>query len=78
VHCLVIEGSPAGVEAGRAAGMTVIGLLAASHIPVDHHTRLLRAGAHHVALTFKQAERFTRGRSGARASMHSSRTVKIG
>jgi HAD superfamily hydrolase (TIGR01509 family) len=59
-HCLVIEDSAAGVEAGRAAGMTVIGLLAASHIPVDHHTRLLRAGAHHVALTFKQAERFTR------------------
>jgi len=36
---------PLGVEAGRAAGMTVIGLLAASHIQADHHERLQRAGA---------------------------------
>jgi HAD superfamily hydrolase (TIGR01509 family) len=59
-HCLVIEDSASGVEAARAAGMTVIGLLAASHIQADHQQRLLQAGAQRVALTFAQAEQFTR------------------
>jgi HAD superfamily hydrolase (TIGR01509 family) len=59
-QCLVIEDSPSGVEAGRAAGMTVIGLLAASHIQADHHERLQRAGAQHVARTFQEAEHITR------------------
>jgi hypothetical protein len=40
--------------------MTVIGLLAASHIQADHQQRLLQAGAQRVALTFAQAEQFTR------------------
>jgi HAD superfamily hydrolase (TIGR01509 family) len=41
--CAVIEDSPAGVEAGVAAGMTVYGYCAYTSAP-----RLLRAGAHHT------------------------------
>ena len=59
-HCLVIEDSPSGVEAGRAAGMTVIGLLTASHIQADHPQRLLNAGAQHIACTYRDAEDITR------------------
>ena len=45
---LVIEDSPAGVLAGAAAGMTVVGLCAGGHIRGDHPQRLTQAGAHHV------------------------------
>ena len=48
-HCLVIEDHPVGVAAGAAAGMTVIALLAASHIREGHDERVRAAGAHHVA-----------------------------
>ena len=41
--CLVIEDHPVGAAAGAAAGMTVIGLLAASHICDGHAERLLAA-----------------------------------
>ncbi len=47
--CLVIEDHPVGVAAGAAAGMTVIALLAASHIRDGHEDRVRAAGAHHVA-----------------------------
>ena len=57
---LVIEDSIGGVEAAVAAGMTVIGLLAASHIRDGHAARLRAAGAHYVAPTFAEAERITR------------------
>ena len=59
-RCIVIEDSASGVEAGVAAGMTVIGLLAASHIQRGHGERLRAAGARHVAATFKEAEAITR------------------
>jgi HAD superfamily hydrolase (TIGR01509 family) len=59
VHCLVIEDSTSGVEAGRAAGMTVIGLLAASHVQADHPERLQRAGAQYIACTFEEAQHIT-------------------
>lgn len=55
-HCIVIEDSVGGVEAGVAAGMTVIGLLAASHIRQDTRDRLRQAGAHHVVETFAEAK----------------------
>jgi HAD superfamily hydrolase (TIGR01509 family) len=54
-RCLVIEDHPVGVAAGAAAGMTVIALLAASHIRDGHAERVRAAGAHHVALDYAQA-----------------------
>ncbi len=59
-NCLVLEDSATGVEAAIAAGMTVIGLLAASHIQPDHGARLAAAGAHFVAESFAEAESITR------------------
>ena len=59
-QCLVIEDSASGVEAARAAGMMVIGLLAASHIQADHPERLQRAGAQHIVRTFEEAQHITR------------------
>jgi HAD superfamily hydrolase (TIGR01509 family) len=46
--CVVIEDSPHGVEAGRAAGMHVIGFTAGGHCPDDQAERLTAAGAHEV------------------------------
>lgn len=63
--CLVIEDSAGGVQAGTAAGMTVIGLLAASHIRDGHGARLRAAGAHHVAPTFDEVASITRSLLGA-------------
>jgi HAD superfamily hydrolase (TIGR01509 family) len=57
---LVIEDSAGGVQAAATAGMTVIGLLAASHIRNGHAERLKAAGAHYVAATFAEAEDITR------------------
>lgn len=57
---LVIEDSESGVRGAVAAGMTVIGLLTASHIRDGHGQRLLRAGAHAVAKTFDEAAIATR------------------
>lgn len=56
---VVIEDSASGVQAAVAAGMTVVGLLAASHIQVGHRERLCSAGAHHVAATFEDAKAMT-------------------
>lgn len=53
--CLVIEDHPVGVAAGAAAGMTVIALLAASHIREGHDERVRAAGAHHVARNYVEA-----------------------
>ncbi len=59
-ECIVLEDSPSGVEAGVAAGMTVIGLLAGAHIQPGHGERLLATGAHRLASTFAEAEAITR------------------
>jgi HAD superfamily hydrolase (TIGR01509 family) len=52
-HTLVIEDSPAGIEAARAAGMIAIGMTAASHAQNGLGERLLQAGAHHVSGSFE-------------------------
>ncbi|MGD9737940.1 MAG: HAD family hydrolase [Bauldia sp.] len=49
VHCIVVEDSVAGVRAGKAAGMAVIGFVGGSHCRPDHHRRLLDAGADRIA-----------------------------
>jgi len=44
--CIVIEDSPAGVEAGKSAGMRVIGFCGGSHVDASAHAdALMRAGA---------------------------------
>jgi HAD superfamily hydrolase (TIGR01509 family) len=59
-ECLVIEDSVGGVQAGVAAGMTVVGLLAASHIREGHGERLREAGVNHVARSFNEVAEITR------------------
>jgi len=49
--CVVVEDSPHGVAAGRAAGMHVIGFTAGGHCLPDHPERLIDAGADEVAAT---------------------------
>ena len=47
--CIVIEDSPGGIRAARAAGMTAIGLHAAAHLTPGHDGKLRDAGAHFIA-----------------------------
>jgi HAD superfamily hydrolase (TIGR01549 family) len=54
--CLVIEDSRSGIKAAVAAGMTAVGLCAASHIRAGHHLKLRDAGALHVADTWDEVE----------------------
>lgn len=54
--CVVIEDSPAGVAAGVAAGMTVLGLTAGSHARPDLADRLLAAGAERTLATVAELE----------------------
>ena len=44
-ECLVVEDSPAGVQAARAAGMRVIGFTGGGHCGPEHADRLRQAGA---------------------------------
>lgn len=53
-RCLVVEDHPLGVAAGSAAGMTVIALLAGSHIRPGHADRVRSAGARHVAPSYAE------------------------
>jgi HAD superfamily hydrolase (TIGR01549 family) len=57
-ECLVIEDSAAGIEAAVAAGMTAVGLSAASHIREGHELKLRDAGAVHLAQSWSNVERF--------------------
>jgi len=57
-QCLVIEDSAGGIRAAVAAGMTVVGLCAASHIREGHDLKLRDAGAVHLAHSWSDVERF--------------------
>ena len=43
--CLVVEDSPAGIDAAVAAGMTAIGFCGGSHCGPEHEARLQARGA---------------------------------
>jgi HAD superfamily hydrolase (TIGR01549 family) len=54
--CLVIEDSAGGIKAAVAAGMTAVGLCAASHIRAGHQLKLREAGAVHLADSWDEVE----------------------
>ena len=56
-HCIVIEDSMLGVEAGRAAGMRVIGFAGAGHATVTLSDNLSAAGADRVIRTMRDLPR---------------------
>ena len=56
-RCLVIEDSTGGIKAAVAAGMTAVGLCAASHIRAGHDVKLRDAGAVHLARSWAEVER---------------------
>lgn len=58
--CVVVEDSASGIVGARAAGMTVIGFLGASHIRDGHAERLMAAGAHHLAADYAEVARLVR------------------
>ena len=55
--CLVIEDSASGIRAAVAAGMTAVGLCAASHIREGHHLKLREAGAVHLGNSWDEVEK---------------------
>lgn len=57
-ECLVIEDSAGGIRAAIAAGMTAVGLCAASHVREGHDLKLKDAGAVHLADSWSDVERF--------------------
>lgn len=56
--CLVIEDSAGGIKAAVAAGMTVVGLCAGSHVRPGHDLRLREAGATHLASSWDEVAAF--------------------
>jgi HAD superfamily hydrolase (TIGR01509 family) len=59
--CLAIEDSPSGIRAAAAAGMTAVGLCAASHVRAGHAERLRDAGAQRLASSWAEAEAVAAG-----------------
>lgn len=58
-QAIVVEDGEAGIRGAIAAGMTAIGLLAASHIGADHEERLRRAGARYIAHDYSELAAIT-------------------
>lgn len=58
--CIVIEDGTGGITAARAAGATVIGLMAGSHIKPGFDVTLRQAGAHHVVASFGELDEVVR------------------
>lgn len=56
---IVIEDSEGGIRAAVAAGMTPVGLLAASHVRSGHEGRLRSAGARYIARDYRELEAIT-------------------
>ena len=52
--CLVIEDSPSGVQAARAAGMPVIGFAGGGHCGPGHRDKLIAAGAERVLADMRE------------------------
>ncbi len=57
-RCLVIEDSLAGVQAGKAAGLTVCGFTGAAHIYPGHAEKLIAAGADFMISDFRRVSEF--------------------
>jgi beta-phosphoglucomutase-like phosphatase (HAD superfamily) len=53
-RCLVIEDSPAGIDAAIAAGMTAIGFSGGSHCGAEHAARLQTRGAKLVVANMRE------------------------
>ncbi len=60
-RCLVIEDSTGGIKAAVAAGMTAVGLCAASHVREGHDVKLRDAGAVHLAQSWAEVEEIATG-----------------
>jgi HAD superfamily hydrolase (TIGR01509 family) len=59
--CVVIEDSPTGVKAGKAADMVTIGLCAGRHALAGHAQRLAEVGADIVVSSYGEAAQFLGG-----------------
>lgn len=55
-EAVVVEDSPTGVDAAKAAGLRVIGFLGAAHITDGHDEELLRRGADFIAADSEELE----------------------
>jgi len=53
-RCIVVEDSPAGIDAAVAAGMTAIGFSGGSHCGPDHGARLQARGAGRVIAEMRE------------------------